>query len=98
MVYDVVFKDSKNDGSTMWKRIGTAGDKDKGMYVKIDSIPVGFDGWLSLFPKDQNQQQKQSTPLSGFDKAKQVADQIKAKQDVVVDVPETEINLDDIPF
>lgn len=96
MTYDVTFKETKKDGSTIWKRVGVAGSTDKGMYVKLDSIPVGFDGWLSLFPKDENKTTQESQ--SGFDKAKQVADQIRAKKDVVVDVPNTEINLDDIPF
>lgn len=99
MIYDVTFKDTKKDGRTIWKRVGVAGSTDKGMYVKLDSIPVGFDGWLSLFPKDENKTTQE--PQSGIDKARQVANQIKAKQNVdevheVLD--NTPVNLDDIPF
>lgn len=99
MIYDVTFKDTKKDGSTIWKRVGVAGSTDKGMYVKLDSIPVGFDGWLSLFPKDENKTTQE--PQSGIDKARQVANQIKAKQNIdeVHEVfDNTPVDLDSIPF
>ena len=38
-----------------WVRVGTVFETEKGMSMKIDAVPVGFDGWVSFFvpkPKD----------------------------------------------
>jgi len=40
-----------------WHIMGNCFENDKGqLSIKIDSIPVNFDGWISLFtPKDKTQ-------------------------------------------
>ena len=40
-----------------WHTMGNCFENDKGqLSIKIDSIPVNFDGWISLFaPKDKAQ-------------------------------------------
>jgi hypothetical protein len=43
------------DGKARWHKCGAVFESAKGLSLKIDSLPVGFDGWLSLReprPKD----------------------------------------------
>lgn len=43
------------DGKARWHKCGVVFESEKGMSLKIESLPVGFDGWLSLReprPKD----------------------------------------------
>lgn len=42
---------------TRWHTLGNCFENDKGqLSIKVDSIPVNFDGWISLFtPKDKAQ-------------------------------------------
>lgn len=38
---------------TKWHKCGVVLEGDKGMSLKIESLPVNFDGWLSFFePRD----------------------------------------------
>lgn len=43
------------DGKTRWHKCGAVFESDKGLSLKLESLPIGFDGWLSLReprPKD----------------------------------------------
>jgi hypothetical protein len=63
--YDVVakngtYKDRNGDEKTRWLKMGVCFESDKGLSIKIDSMPVGFDGWLSLMtPKPREDKPKQ---------------------------------------
>ena len=52
--YDVICKngsytDKTGTEKTKWMKVGVCMDtKQGGLAVKIESLPVGFDGWLSL--------------------------------------------------
>jgi hypothetical protein len=51
--YDVICKNGSysKDGveKTKWLKVGVCMDtKQGGLAVKIESLPIGFDGWLSL--------------------------------------------------
>lgn len=38
-----------------WVRVGAVFETSKGLSMKMDAVPVGFDGWISFFepkPKD----------------------------------------------
>jgi hypothetical protein len=38
---------------TRWHKVGVVLVGDKGMSLKVESLPIGFDGWVSFFePKD----------------------------------------------
>lgn len=54
--YDVVVGQkykSGNEEKTRWVNIGVILQNDKGFSLKLESIPVNWDGWASLFePKD----------------------------------------------
>jgi len=44
------YKDRNGEEKTKWHQMGVCFENDKGqLSIKIDSIPVGFDGWVSLF-------------------------------------------------
>ena len=44
------YKDRNGEEKTKWHQMGVCFENDKGqLSMKIDSIPVGFDGWVSLF-------------------------------------------------
>ena len=52
--YDVItkngsYKDKNGEEKTRWLKVGVCMDtKQGGLACKIESIPVGFDGWLSM--------------------------------------------------
>jgi len=51
--YDVVakngtYKDRNGDEKTRWLKMGVCFESEKGLSIKIDSMPIAFDGWMSL--------------------------------------------------
>jgi hypothetical protein len=59
--YDLIcktgtYKDKNGDEKNRWSKVGVVMEtKQGGLACKIETIPVGFDGWLSLAepkPKD----------------------------------------------
>lgn len=58
LVYEAIAKlPAGKDGKVRWHKCGVVFESDKGLSLKLDSLPSsGFDGWLSLReprPKDQ---------------------------------------------
>ena len=49
---------------TRWIRCGVCLETDKGLRIKIESIPVDFDGWLSVMADDKDA--KPAAPAKGF--------------------------------
>ena len=60
---------------------------DGGMSIKMDAIPVGFDGKLAVYDRDNNQQQRPSQQTS----------QYKAQPQPIGDIPVV-IEEANIPF
>ena len=64
--YEVVVKREGKDGKVFWNKIGVVLQTDKGFSLKLESVPVGWDGWASLFePKAKNdapQQKPEDSP------------------------------------
>ena len=62
------YKDRNGEEKTKWHQMGVCFQNDKGqLSIKIDSIPVGFDGWVSLFepkPREGAQAPGQSQTIS----------------------------------
>ena len=58
------YKDRNGEEKTKWHQMGVCFENDKGqLSMKIDSIPVGFDGWVSLFePKPKENVQHTAQP------------------------------------
>jgi hypothetical protein len=56
-----------------WIKCGIVIDGKNGLSLKLESIPVNFDGWLSFFepkPREEQRPQRQQRPQqrqSGFD-------------------------------
>lgn len=47
--YDVCVAQKGKDDKTFWRKIGVVLQGDKGFSMKLESIPVAWDGWASLF-------------------------------------------------
>jgi len=62
---------SNGEEKTRWHQMGVCFQNDKGqLSLKIDSIPVNWDGWISLFepkPKEGAQPQQQAAPAIADD-------------------------------
>ena len=56
------YKDRNGEEKTRWHHMGVCFQNDKGqLSLKIDSLPLNWDGWVSLFepkPKDGAQPQQ----------------------------------------
>lgn len=54
--YEVSVAQKGKDDKTYWRRIGVVLQSDKGFSLKLESIPVGWDGWAQLFePKPREE-------------------------------------------
>lgn len=61
--YEVVTKREGKDGKVFWNKIGVVLQSDKGFSLKLESVPVGWDGWASLFePKAKEGTKTQREP------------------------------------
>lgn len=59
--YDIAYAipPAKESDKPRWINVGAVLETRNGLRIKLDSIPVGFNGWLALFepkPRDANQQ------------------------------------------
>lgn len=66
------YKDASGAEKTRFHKCGVVFESAKGLSLKLDSIPVGFDGWLSLReprPKDSPRSAPVATPpkTDGFE-------------------------------
>ena len=59
--YDVCVAQKGAGDKTFWRKIGVVLQGDKGFSLKLEAVPVGWDGWASLFePKAKDQPTKQN--------------------------------------
>jgi hypothetical protein len=64
--YDAVcvtgtYTDRNGQEKAQWTTVGRVIEKDGKLSLKLDTIPVGFDGWIKFFePKEKTK------PASGF--------------------------------
>ena len=73
--YEVVakngtYKDRNGEEKTRWLKMGVCFESDKGLSIKIDSMPVGFDGWMSLMtpkPREDKHEDKPTKQLNDLD-------------------------------
>ena len=51
------YKNKSGEEKPNWVKMGVVFESEKGLSIKIESIPVGWDGWASLFsPKPKESQ------------------------------------------
>ena len=77
---------------TRWLEIGAVLQKDDGRkVVKLEALPISaeFDGWVQMFPIEDKSE-------SGYEKAKQVAQDFK--QNTQVESEDEPIDMSSIPF
>jgi hypothetical protein len=62
------YKDRNGEEKVRWHHMGVCFQNDKGqLSLKIDSLPLNWDGWVSLFepkPKDGQQASAPSAPAN----------------------------------
>lgn len=57
------YTDREGNEKTRWQKCGILIEKDGKLSIKLESLPVGFDGWLSCFePRQDDKPQRQSAP------------------------------------
>ena len=65
--YDVCVGQQGKDEKIYWKQIGVVLQTEKGFSLKLESVPVGWDGWATLFepkPKEERQAKPQAGSIS----------------------------------
>lgn len=76
VVYEVAAKtgkyiDKNGQEKNRWTKCGVILQGEKGLSLKLEVIPVGFDGWLSLFEPKERQQNNSNNAPAGDDFAGQ---------------------------
>jgi len=70
--YDVVYArryTQNGEEKTHWINCGAVIQTDKGFSLKLETVPIGCDGWFSLFePKPR--EEKRPAPPDNFDDEK----------------------------
>jgi hypothetical protein len=54
------YKNQNGEEKTNWIKIGAVFETEKGVSMKMESVPVSWDGWISFFeprPKDDKKPQ-----------------------------------------
>jgi len=64
-VYDIFFpKQDENMEKPQWIKVGVLLVKENGkMRLKLDLIPTGWDGWLSVFEREENGRNQEEEPF-----------------------------------
>lgn len=72
--YEVIAKagtyESNGETKTRWHKCGVVLESSKGLSLKLESLPIVFDGWLNLWEpkaKEDAPAPKKSRGSSGFD-------------------------------
>ena len=76
-IYDAVaivgtYQDKQGNEKKRYLNVGSVFESDKGLYMKLDALPVGdFNGWISFYePKQRDSQasseQQQTAPKADF--------------------------------
>ena len=55
--YKVCVKQEGKD-KTYWKQIGVVLQGDKGFSLKLEAVPVAWDGWAQMFEPDKDEPKK----------------------------------------
>lgn len=58
------YTDKNGNEKAQWTNVGRVIEKDGKLSMKLDVVPVGFDGWIKFFEPKQRDGQKE--PQKGF--------------------------------
>lgn len=62
------YTDRGGNEKTRWQKCGILIEKDGRLSVKLEALPIGFDGWLSCFePRQDDKPQRQAPRQSRQD-------------------------------
>jgi len=62
------YTDRDGNEKTRWQKCGILIEKDGRLSVKLEALPIGFDGWLSCFePRQDDKPQRQAPRQSRQD-------------------------------
>jgi len=50
-MYDLIWKRTEKDGKALWEKIGILIERDGKVSIKLDLIPVNWDGWVIVAEK-----------------------------------------------
>lgn len=73
-IYDAVctvgeYTNSKGEKKPKYITVGAVLESDKGMSLKLESMPVGFNGWINFYqpkPKEEKEQREKQSAKSSF--------------------------------
>lgn len=71
------YKNSAGETKKRFVKVGSLFNSDKGQSIKIDAVPIGFDGWLSVKEPYEN----------GEKPARQSSSPTRKSADLDMDVP-----------
>jgi hypothetical protein len=67
-IYDAVcsskYKDKQGNEKTRYTSVGAVFEGDKGMSLKLESLPINFSGWISFYEPKERQRKE---PEDQFD-------------------------------
>lgn len=99
--FDLVFsgekyKDRNGDEKTRFINVGAVFERDDGtMCLKIETLPIGFTGWLNMFEPREREQQTQQRPQ---DRHTQLDQRGNGQQRSAPPAQNDAFDDDDIPF
>ena len=71
--YDVVYAQRYQAGGeekTKWLNCGSVIQTPRGFRLKLDSVPLGCDGWFALFEPKENEAKPAAKPRDDFEDGK----------------------------
>jgi hypothetical protein len=61
------YQDSEGQDKTRWHKIGVVIEKDGKRFIKLEVIPLGWDGFASLFPpREKDEKKPRNASLPGY--------------------------------
>ena len=61
------YTDAQGNNKKRFAKVGTLWDKGQGISLKIDNVPLNWDGWLSAKPPLEPKTTKQTAPAFDLD-------------------------------
>lgn len=70
MAKNGTYKDRNGDEKARWLKLGVCFESEKGLSIKLDSVPINFDGWMTLMtpkPKENTNGIIQTRSVNNMD-------------------------------
>lgn len=70
MAKNGTYKDRNGDEKARWLKLGVCFESEKGLSIKLDSVPINFDGWITLMtpkPKENISSNIQARNVNNMD-------------------------------